>query len=173
LVRRRLYVVVHDPNILRSTNMCAEIGSTVINVLSDNANRANSDIKSTVNKRHAKIAESGSVLFMYDRKGKVEVPAKVDEEQLLDAAIEADIDDYQLEEGDEEGTSIVYVEPTNAGSMLGVINGMGFEKAKMSLSWVSKAPMECNDEDFEMNMALIDALEDLDDVDSVEHNMTN
>jgi transcriptional/translational regulatory protein YebC/TACO1 len=119
-------------------------------VLSDNPNRANADIKSTVNKRQAKIAEQGSVLFMYDRKGKVEVSAEVDEEKLLDAAIEADIDDYLLEGGDEEGTSVVYVEPTN-----------------------SKAPIECNDEDFEKNMAIIEALEELDDVDSVEHNMSN
>ena len=62
--------------------------SLVINVLSDNPNRANADVKSTVNKRQAKIAEQGSVLFMYDRKGKIEVPAVVDEEALLDAAIE-------------------------------------------------------------------------------------
>lgn len=153
--------------------ICAEIESIVINVLSDNPNRANADIKSTVNKRQAKIAEQGSVLFMYDRKGKVEVSAEVDEEKLLDAAIEADIDDYLLEGGDEEGTSVVYVEPTNSANMLGAINGMGFEEAKMSLAWVSKAPIECNDEDFEKNMAIIEALEELDDVDSVEHNMSN
>lgn len=72
--------------------------SFVINVLSDNANRANADVKSTVNKRNAKIAESGSVLFMYDRKGKVEVPVALDEEVLLDAAIEAGVDDFVLEE---------------------------------------------------------------------------
>lgn len=153
--------------------ICAEIESIVINVLSDNPNRANADIKSAVNKNQAKIAEQGSVLFMYDRKGKVEVPAEVDEEQLLDAAIEADIDDYLLEGGDEEGTSVVYVEPTNSANMLGAINGMGFEEAKMSLAWVSKAPIECDDEDFEKNMGVIEALEELDDVDSVEHNMSN
>jgi transcriptional/translational regulatory protein YebC/TACO1 len=72
--------------------------SLIINVLSDNANRANADVKSTVNKRNGKIAESGSVLFMYDRKGKVEVGAVLDEEELLDAAIEAGIDDFLLEE---------------------------------------------------------------------------
>eukprot|EP00980_Cylindrotheca_fusiformis_P015425 scaffold4343_cov144-Cylindrotheca_fusiformis.AAC.3 len=147
--------------------------SFVINVLSDNPNRANADVKSTVNKRNAKIAEQGSVLFMYDRKGKVEVPAVIDEEQLLDAAIEAGIDDFALEEGDEEGTSVVYVEPTDSANMLAAINGMGFEEAKMSLAWISKAPVECSDEDFEKNMEIIEALEELDDVDSVEHNMSN
>ena len=148
--------------------------SLVINVLSDNPNRANADVKSTVNKRKAKIAESGSVLFMYDRKGKIEVPdAVIDEEALLDAAIEADIEDFILEEGDEEGSSVVLVEPTDAGKMIDVVQGMGFESAKMSLAYISKAPVECTDEDFEANMAIIDALEELDDVDSVEHNMSN
>ena len=147
--------------------------SLVINVLSDNPNRANADVKSTVNKRQAKIAEQGSVLFMYDRKGKIEVPAVVDEEALLDAAIENDIDDFLLEEGDEEGTSIVYVEPTDSAAMFDTVKQMGFEESKMSLAWVSKAPVECSDEDFEKNMNIIEALEELDDVDSVEHNMSN
>mmetsp|Transcript_9902 Transcript_9902/g.23888 ORF Transcript_9902/g.23888 Transcript_9902/m.23888 type:complete len:284 (+) Transcript_9902:126-977(+) len=147
--------------------------SLVINVLSDNPNRANADVKSTVNKRNAKIAESGSVLFMYDRKGQVEVDAVIDEEILLDAAIEADIEDFLLEEGDEEGSSVVFVEPSDSGKMFDVIKGLGHENAKMSLRWVSKAPVECSDEDFEHNMQIIDALEELDDVDSVEHNMSN
>eukprot|EP00537_Pseudo-nitzschia_pungens_P002312 CAMPEP_0172369438 /NCGR_PEP_ID=MMETSP1060-20121228/32913_1 /TAXON_ID=37318 /ORGANISM="Pseudo-nitzschia pungens, Strain cf. cingulata" /LENGTH=209 /DNA_ID=CAMNT_0013094369 /DNA_START=378 /DNA_END=1007 /DNA_ORIENTATION=+ len=147
--------------------------SLVINVLSDNPNRANADVKSTVNKRNAKIAESGSVLFMYDRKGQVEVDALIDEEILLDAAIEADIEDFLLEEGDEEGSSVVFVEPSDSGKMFDVIKGLGHENAKMSLRWVSKAPVECSDEDFEHNMEIIDALEELDDVDSVEHNMSN
>lgn len=38
---------------------------------------------------------------------------------------------------------------------------------------VTKAPVEVSEEDFERNMAIIDALEELDDVDSVEHNMSN
>lgn len=44
------------------------------------------------------MAESGSVLFMYDRKGKVEVPAVLDEEALLGAAIEAGCEDMDLKE---------------------------------------------------------------------------
>ncbi len=148
--------------------------SFIINVLSDNPNRANADVKSTVNKRKAKIAESGSVLFMYDRKGKIEVAdAVIDEEALLDAAIEGDIEDFLLEEGEEEGSSVVLVEPADAGKMFDVVKEMGYESAKMSLAYISKAPVECSDEDFEANMQIIDALEELDDVDSVEHNMSN
>jgi len=148
--------------------------SMVINVLSDNPNRASADVKSTVGKRKAKIAESGSVLFLYDRKGVIEVPdAVVDEEALLDAAIEADIEDFLLEEGDDEGSSVVWVEPSDSGKMFDVVKEMGYKTAKMSLTWISKAPVECSDEDFELNMEIIDALEELDDVDSIDHNMSN
>ena len=146
--------------------------SMIINVLSDNANRATADVKSTVNKRDAKIAESGSVLFMYDRRGKVEVPAVLDEEVLLEAAIEAGCDDYEMVL--DEGETIIYTDPKEASSMLDAVNSMGYEEnVKLSLCYVSKAPVEVSDEDFEKNMQIIDALEDLDDVDSVEHNMSN
>ena len=120
------------------------------------------------------MAEQGSVLFLYDRKGKLEVPKTVDEEQLLEAAIEAGIDDFSLEEGDLEGTSIVYVEPQDTSAMADALKSIGFEQGvKMSLVFVSKAPVEVSDDDFDKNMDIIDALLDLDDVDSVEHNMSN
>lgn len=65
------------------------------------------------------------------------------------------------------------MEPNDSGAMVDAVRGMGHEDAKMSLTWVSKAPVECSDEDFDKNMDVIDALEELDDVDSVGHNMSN
>lgn len=145
----------------------------VINVSTDNNNRATSDVKSTVNKRNGKIAESGSVLFMYDRKGKIDVPAELDEEALLEAAIEAGCDDYEMLPGDEEGTTVVLTDPKEGSLMNDAIQSLGHEETKLSLAWITKAPVECTEEDFEKNMEIIDALEELDDVDSVEHNMSN
>jgi YebC/PmpR family DNA-binding regulatory protein len=149
--------------------------SMIINVLSDNNNRATSDVRSTVNRREGKIAESGSVLFMYDRKGRVDVPvAELDEEALLEAAIAAGCDDYELVPGEEPDTTIIYTDPKEAAKMLEAVHSLGYEEnVKISLVYVSKAPVECTDADFEKNMEIIDALEALDDVDSVEHNMSN
>jgi YebC/PmpR family DNA-binding regulatory protein len=148
--------------------------SFVINVLSDNKNRATSDVNSYVGKRDGKMAESGSVLFMYDRRGKIEVDAELDEEAVLEAAIEAGCDDYELLPGDEPGTTTIFTDPKEASLMFDAVKTLGGEiKAKMSLCYVSKAPVECSDEDFEKNMVIVDALEELDDVDSVEHNMSN
>ena len=148
--------------------------SLIVNVLSDNPNRSSADVKNAINKNNGKIAESGSVLFMYDLKGKIEIPAVVDEEELLMAAIDNDVDDMELLPGDEQGTTIVYTDPKETAAMFEAVKSIGLEEgAKMSLSHVSKAPVECSEEDFEKNMVIIDALEELDDVDSVEHNMSN
>lgn len=75
-------------------------------------------------------------------------------------------------QGDAEGTSVVYVEPTYSAAMAETVKGMGYE-CKISLVYVSKAPVECSENDFDKNMQIIEALEELDDVDSVGHNMSN
>lgn len=149
--------------------------SFVISVLTDNDNRANSDVRSTVNKREGKMAEQGSVLFMYDRRGVVTVKGEIDEEALLEAAIEVGVEDYEIAEGDEEGTSFVYSDPKEVAMLFEALKAIGNdeEEMKMSLSYLSKAPVEVPEDDFEKNMLIVDALEDLDDVDSVEHNMSN
>lgn len=58
--------------------------------------------------------------------------------------------------------------------MLDAVKSLGYEEGvSMRLGHISKAPVDVSEEDFEKNMQIIDALEDLDDVDSVEHNMSN
>jgi len=146
--------------------------SFIIHVLSDNPNRCTADVKSTVNKRNGKMAEQGSVVFMYDRKGRVEVLGEVDEEQLMEAAIEAGCDDMDIVKGPED-TTIVYTNPAETSQMLEALTSIHKQVVASGLVYVSKAPVECSEEDFEKNMNIVDALEDLDDVDSVEHNMTN
>jgi YebC/PmpR family DNA-binding regulatory protein len=146
--------------------------SIVVNVLTDNTNRAAAEVRLTVNKRQGKMAESGSVLFMYDKRGMITVPSVLDEEALLEAAIEAGCDDYEMTV--EDDTTILLTDPKEASMMLDAIKGLGYEDGlSMKLGHVSKAPVEVSEEEFDKNMDIIDALEDLDDVDSVEHNMSN
>jgi YebC/PmpR family DNA-binding regulatory protein len=149
--------------------------SFVINVLTDNSNRATSNVNLAVGKLKGKMAETGSVLFMYDRRGRVDVKGEPDEEAVLEAAIEAGCDDYEMIPGDEAGTTIIYTDPKEVSIMLEAVRTLGFDDKALALSlcYVSKAPVEVSDEDFEFNMLIIDALEELDDVDTVEHNMSN
>jgi len=153
--------------------------SVIIHVLSDNANRANSDVSNIVNKRKFKMAESGSVLFMYDKFGLLSLEGKVDEEQLMDIAIEAGVDDIIVEEGIESAdggaTTDVFTDASSIAALRdGVMSAFSIDDPlEIKLVYKSKAPVEVSDEEFEMNMAAIDALEDLDDVSHVEHNMSN
>ena len=98
-------------------------------------------------------------LFMYDRKGKVEVNTELDEESVLEAAIEAGVDDYEIIPGDEEGSSIVLTDPKEVSLMNEALHSLGHEETKMSLGYISKAPVEVSDEEFESNMGIIEALE--------------
>lgn len=112
---------------------------------------------------------------MYDRRGVVTLNNEVDEEALLEAAIEEGVEDYDIAEGDEEGSTCVYSDPKENAMLFEALKAIGNDEneMKMSLAYVSKAPVEVTDEEFEKNCDIIDALEDLDDVDAVEHNMSN
>lgn len=96
---------------------------------------------------------------MYDRRGKVEVDAELDEEKVLEAAIEAGVDDYEIVPGDEEGSSVVLTDPKEVALMNAALQSLGHKETKMSLGYVSKAPVEVSEEEFESNMGIIEALE--------------
>ena len=105
---------------------------------------------------------------------------------MLEAAIDAGCDDYEMvvvpqDDDDDRATTttLIYTDPKEVAMMVEAVQSLGNNygeegsSVKMSLQYVSKAPVECSEEDFEKNMEIIDALEELDDVDSVEHNMSN
>ena len=98
-------------------------------------------------------------LFMYDRRGKVEVQGELDEEKVLEAAIEAGVDDYEIVAGDEEGSSVVLTDPKEVALMNEALQSIGLKDTKMSLGYVSKAPVEVSEEEFDSNMGIIEALE--------------
>merc|ERR1712157_126377 len=148
--------------------------SFIIHVLTDNPNRSNADVRIAVNKNDGKMAEQGSVTFMYDRKGKVTVQGDVDEETLLEAAIEAGCDELEIvDEAEQESTTLVYTNPSELSLMNEALASIEKEVIKSELVYVSKAPVEVSDDDFEKNMKIIDALEECDDVNFVEHNIAN
>lgn len=72
-----------------------------------------------------------------------------------------------------EGITRVVVDPQSVGSLRDVLNGKGLETRSTTLVNIPQVTVECSDEDYESNMRVIEALEALDDVDSVEHNMAD
>ena len=102
----------------------------------------------------------------------------MDEEALLELAIEAGCDgDVELEQPDPEGRGdgeevkcVAMVEPTELGLVQGALQEAG-HACSAQLVNVPMTMVECSEEDEELNFKVIDRLDEIDDVSSVEHNM--
>lgn len=137
--------------------------------LTDNKNRMASDIRIATQKRGGSIASVGSVLFNFEQKGVIHIPLqdKIDEDGLFLLVTDAGAEDFQKEE---EGYLIL----TAPDKLLEIKEklekkGITFEGAELEM-W-PKILVTCDEETTKANLALIEWLEDLDDVDAVYHNM--
>ncbi|GMH56473.1 hypothetical protein TrRE_jg7765 [Triparma retinervis] len=156
--------------------------SFMISVLTDNSNRAAAEVKNAVNKAgkgKAKLAESGSVSYLYERKGRIVLgKGEADEEKVLDVCLEVGVEDFLFVSGEADGSGedadVVYTEQGDLALLRdGLKEHAGVEAKEADLCYKSTAPVEVGEEEFEVNMDLVDALEELEDVDKVEHNMDN
>eukprot|EP01041_Mallomonas_annulata_P001786 gene1786-3469_t len=151
----------------------------LVNVLTDNDNRAASDINLVAKKQNLKSASMGSVSFNFDKKARLDVGAVLNEDSLLEMCLECGVDDFQLHTNadgflsspKEDGKSVVFVSLPDMPSMRDALRAAGFQ-VETSLAAIPKTGYTAvSEEDFELNMNAIDAFEALDDVDSVEHNI--
>lgn len=152
----------------------------VVNSLTDNLNRCNQDIGLVAKKNNIKTAAKNSVVFKFAQKARIDVNNKVlDEDELMELCLENDVDDYQLfTEADggmqsplEEGRSTVFVEMKDMAAMRDALLGKEWEVETRLAMVPMEGYMQCSDADFEENTRVIALFEELDDVDSVEHNM--
>jgi len=150
----------------------------IINCLSDNNNRAVEQVTTAIKKENCKVAASGSVAFNFQRKGRLSVRVELDEEDVLELAIEAGCDgDVAVEPPDPDGRGddenvkcIILTEPTELGLMQSALQDANHECSGLLVN-VPMTFADCSDEDEELNYKLIDRLDELDDVSFVEHNM--
>lgn len=137
--------------------------SVIVEVLTDNKNRAAANVRTIFGKNGGNLGETGSVSFMFDRMGQIIYPAKVgSEDAVMEAAIEAGADDV---ESDEENHTIW----TAFESLNEVIEGLKSlgEPATTAIVWRPKTLTPVEGEAVATLMKLIDALDEDDDVQNV------
>ena len=140
----------------------------VVDVMTDNKNRIASDIRIATNKCGGTIAQPGSVVFNFDRKGVLQVDKKdAIEDELFLLASEASAEDFDTT--DDLFMIITSVEDLYKVKEKLEQNAVSIKEA--SLEYIPKVSVECSEKDKEANEKLIDFLENLDDVDNVFHNM--
>jgi YebC/PmpR family DNA-binding regulatory protein len=138
-----------------------------IETLTDNGNRSVAEIRFVLNRHGGSLGTTGSVAWQFDRKGQIYIDAtRFDEDATLMAALEAGAEDLQRD-GD------VYVVTTELTAFAAVQDalrrqGIGFEQAELTM--VPKSSVDVGGDDAVRLIRLIDALEDLDDVQKVHSN---
>lgn len=140
----------------------------LVSIVTDNKNRIASDIRIATNKRGGNVATVGAVLHNFEYRGMIEVPGvSIDNDLFMELVLE----NGALDVESEEGSSIVTTEPTDLYRMKETLTSKGFAVKEAELVYLPKHTIECSAEDQEANLALIEWLEGIDDVDSVYHNM--
>lgn len=138
----------------------------LVDCMTDNRNRTVSDVRSAFNKGGGNMGESGCVSWMFHQKGQfIFETGSIDEEQLIDVALEAGADD--VEDDADAGCAIVSCEPADFGSVQQALEDANLQAQVAEISWVPENSIAVEGEPAEKLLALIERLEDLDDVQNV------
>jgi len=136
----------------------------IVEALTDNRNRAASEVRSSFTKRGGNLGETGSVSFMFDQLGSIEYPGSVgDEETILEAAIEAGADDVNSA----EDIHVIYCESDQLAEVAGILEKTFGEASSAKLVWKPQNLIPVEGEKAESIMKLMEVLDDLDDVQNV------
>lgn len=140
----------------------------IADVMTDNKNRIASEMRIATNKRGGVIATPGAVSFNFERKGVIQVSKHhAIEEELFLAATEAGAEDFEAA----EDMYIITTAPEDLYAVKEAVAKLGFKCDEDSLEMIPKSSVDVDEETAKANMALIDWLEQLEDVDAVYHNM--
>lgn len=141
--------------------------AVLVEVATDNKNRTVAEVRHLFSKSGGAMGETGSVAWMFDRKGIITLPAAGQkEDDVMEVVLEAGADDLTTqEEYFEVQTAIENFEPVRR-----TLVDKNFAIENASLQWIAKNMIEVKGEDAEKVVKMIEALEDLDDVQNVYSN---
>ena len=141
--------------------------AVIVETMTDNRNRTASNVRSTFTKNGGNLGETGSVAFMFDRKGEITYPATVgDADTVMMAAIEAGAEDV---ESSEDG-HLIWCVDSDLNEVSNALEAELGESDSTKLVWKPQTSTELGLDDMRKLMKLIDALEDDDDVQRVTSN---
>lgn len=140
----------------------------IADVMTDNKNRISSEMRIATNKRGGTIASPGAVAFNFDRKGVIQVAKKdVLEDELFLAVSEAGAEDFEAT----DEMFMITTDPTQLYAVKDAITHLGCKCESAELEMIPKTIVDCDQQIAKDNLALIEWIEALEDVDAVYHNM--
>jgi YebC/PmpR family DNA-binding regulatory protein len=140
----------------------------LVDILTDNRNRTNSEIRRIFERGGGNMGAPGSVKHMFDRKGLFEIPASaVDEDTLMGLALDAGADDVK-NAGD---VYEVTCDPAAFVDVKAALEKCNITPTSAAVTQVGKTPVECDTETGQKVMRLLEALDENDDVQNVYSNL--
>ena len=139
----------------------------LVETMTDNVNRTVAEVRHAFNKAGGNLGTNGSVAYMFTRRGELAFAPGVDEEALMEAALEAGADDIVSHE---DGSVDVITRFENFGSVLDTLKIAGYEADNAEVTMAAETQADLDVDTAAKVMRLIDALEDLDDVQNVYSN---
>ncbi|RZM75713.1 YebC/PmpR family DNA-binding transcriptional regulator [Leptolyngbya iicbica LK] len=146
--------------------------AVLIEALTDNRNRTAADLRAAFSKNGGNLGETGCVGWMFDQKGVVTVVGPVDEDALLEAAIEGGAESYEATQIDDDRDGFdVFCDPSDLETLNNALQAADYAIAQVENRWIPSNTIDVTDTDHARSLLkMMDALEDLDDVQSVTAN---
>jgi YebC/PmpR family DNA-binding regulatory protein len=140
----------------------------LIECLTDNKNRAAADVRLAVSRNGGTMADPGSVSYQFSRKGVivVEKNAETTEDKIFEAVLEFGVDDIQ----DRDEQFIITTDPSAMVQVRTALQNSGIDYESADVEFISSMPVQVDLETAKKVIALIDALEDSDEVQNVYSN---
>lgn len=140
----------------------------MIDCLTDNKNRTAGFVRSTLTKRGGNLGTDGSVSYLFERKGIIVLENVYDEDKIMEDVLNLDVLDFSSD----DDSYIIYTDPTKFIEVKDELTKMGYDKFLVSeVTFVPNNYIALDEEATEKVCNLIDALNDLDDVQAVYHNL--
>jgi YebC/PmpR family DNA-binding regulatory protein len=138
--------------------------AVLVDVLTDNRNRAASDVRYIFSKNGGKLGTSGSVAYLFERKGVILVPKdSADEDELMEAALEAGAEDVEEQENDYR----IVTAPEDFMTVRDALDNAGVPHENAEITMEAQNSIDLDAGAARQTLRLIDALEENDDVQEV------
>ena len=142
--------------------------AVVVETLTDNRNRTAGEMRHYFDKCGGNLGQSGSVMFMFDRKGVIAIEGEgLNEDTVMEDALEAGADDFSFD-GD---VFEITTEHNDLGAVRDALEEKGYSFLSAEVQYIPQTTTSIDDEDLVVKMEkLIDMLEENDDVQEIWHN---
>lgn len=141
--------------------------AVMVECLTDNRNRTVSDVRSAFTRHGGNLGADGSVGYLFNQVGLLSYPPGADEEKLMSAALDAGAEDIVT---NDDGSIDVLTDPAHYEQVRETMSGTGLAPLESAITLRASLPAHLSGDVAETMVKLLEALEDLDDVQNVYSN---